>query len=77
MVRYPRTLLSVANDDILPTTHLSSRWQRKLDKIVDVDRMVIEAAIKEITSIRICKTTFFGINISSRSINDGHFLNLA
>lgn len=61
-----------SNDDILPTTSFFAMAE-KLDKIVDVDRMVIEAAIKEITSKNM-QDHFFGINISSRSINDGHFL---
>jgi EAL domain-containing protein (putative c-di-GMP-specific phosphodiesterase class I) len=45
----------------------------KLDKIVAVDRMIIEATIKEITEKNM-QDNFFGINISARSINDGHFL---
>ena len=45
----------------------------KLDKIVAVDKMIIEAAIKEITEKNMLDS-FFGINVSARSINDGHFL---
>ena len=58
--------------DILPTASFFAMAE-KLDKIVAVDRMIIEAAIKEITDKNM-QNNFFGINISARSINDGHFL---
>jgi len=61
-----------SNNDILPTASFFAMAE-KLDKIVAVDRMIIEAAIKEITEKNM-QDNFFGINISARSINDGHFL---
>ena len=61
-----------SNEDILPTASFIAMAE-KLDKIVAVDQMIIEAAIKEISN-RNMQDNFFGINVSSRSINDGHFL---
>ncbi|ASP49232.1 EAL domain-containing protein [Cognaticolwellia beringensis] len=61
-----------SNDDILPTASFFAMAE-KLDKIVAVDQMIIEAAIKEIAN-RNMHDNFFGINVSARSINDGHFL---
>jgi len=61
-----------SNNDILPTASFFAMAE-KLDKIVAVDRMIIEATIKEITEKNM-QDNFFGINISARSINDGHFL---
>ena len=61
-----------SSDDILPTASFFAMAE-KLDKIVAVDRMIIEAAIKEITDKNM-QDHFFGINVSARSINDGHFL---
>ncbi|MBA6341307.1 EAL domain-containing protein [Colwellia sp. MB02u-10] len=61
-----------SNDDILPTASFFAMAE-KLDKIVAVDQMIIEAVIKEIAD-RNMQDHFFGINISARSINDGHFL---
>lgn len=61
-----------SSDDILPTASFFAMAE-KLDKIVAVDRMIIEAAIKEITEKNM-QNLFFGINVSARSINDGHFL---
>jgi EAL domain-containing protein (putative c-di-GMP-specific phosphodiesterase class I)/GGDEF domain-containing protein len=61
-----------ANDDILPTASFIAMAE-KLDKIVAVDRMIIEAALTEITEKNLHEH-FFGINVSARSINDGHFL---
>jgi len=61
-----------SNDDILPTASFFAMAE-KLDKIVAVDRMIIEAAIKEITEKNM-QDYFFGINVSARSINDSHFL---
>ncbi|TWX73842.1 EAL domain-containing protein [Colwellia sp. C1TZA3] len=61
-----------SNDDILPTASFFAMAE-KLDKIVAVDRMIIEAVIKEIAD-RNMQEHFFGINISARSINDGYFL---
>ena len=61
-----------SSDDILPTASFFAMAE-KLDKIVAVDRMIIEAAIKEIADKNM-QDHFFGINVSARSINDGHFL---
>ena len=61
-----------SNDDILPTASFFAMAE-KLDKIVAVDQMIIEAAMTEIAN-RNMQDNFFGINVSSRSINDGHFL---
>ena len=61
-----------SSDDVLPTASFFAMAE-KLDKIVAVDRMIIEAVIKEITEKNM-QTHFFGINVSARSINDGHFL---
>jgi RNase E specificity factor CsrD len=61
-----------SNDDILPTTSFFAMAE-KLDKIVAVDQMIIETVVKEIAD-RNMQNHFFGINISARSINDGHFV---
>ncbi len=61
-----------SSDDVLPTASFFAMAE-KLDKIVAVDRMIIEAVIKEITEKNM-QAHFFGINVSARSINDGHFL---
>lgn len=61
-----------SNNDVLPTASFFAMAE-KLDKIVEVDRMIIETAIKEITEKNM-QDHYFGINISARSINDGHFL---
>lgn len=63
---------SNSSDDILPTASFFAMAE-KLDKIVAVDRMIIEAVIKAITEKNMLDN-FFGINVSARSINDGHFL---
>ena len=60
------------SNDTLPTASFFAMAE-KLDKIVAVDRLIIETVIKEITD-RNMQNHFFGINISARSINDGHFL---
>ncbi|TYK64914.1 EAL domain-containing protein [Colwellia echini] len=61
-----------ANDDMLPTATFIAMAE-KLDKIIEVDRLIIETAIKEITTKNMLDSSF-GINISSRSINDEHFM---
>lgn len=61
-----------SNDDMLPTASFIAMAE-KLDKIVDVDRMIIEQAISEITAKNL-QDSHFGINISARSIQDEHFL---
>jgi diguanylate cyclase (GGDEF)-like protein len=61
-----------ANNDMLPTATFIAMAE-KLDKIVDIDRLIIETAIKEITSKNMLDNSF-GINLSHRSINDEHFM---
>jgi len=61
-----------ANDDMLPTATFIAMAE-KLDKIVAIDRLIIETVIKEITSKNMLDNTY-GINISPRSINDEHFM---
>jgi len=61
-----------SNGETLPTASFIAMAE-KLDKIVAVDRMIIEQAITEIKDKNL-QTTQFGINISSRSIHDEHFL---
>ncbi|MBU2872294.1 EAL domain-containing protein [Colwellia sp. E2M01] len=61
-----------ANEEMLPTATFIAMAE-KLDKIVEVDRLIIDTTIKEITSKNMLSSSF-GINISSRSINDEHFM---
>ena len=61
-----------ANDDMLPTASFIAMAE-KLDKIVAVDKLIVETAINEITAKNLTEQSF-GLNISSRSINDEHFL---
>jgi diguanylate cyclase (GGDEF)-like protein len=61
-----------ANDDMLPTATFIAMAE-KLDKIVAIDRLIIDTVIKEITSKNMLDNTY-GINISPRSINDEHFM---
>lgn len=61
-----------SNDEMLPTASFIAMAE-KLDKIVAVDRMIIETAIQEITSKNIVDQ-IFGINICARTIHDEHFL---
>lgn len=61
-----------SNDEMLPTASFIAMAE-KLDKIVDIDRLIIEKAIEEIKSKNLLDKSF-GLNISARSINDEHFL---
>ncbi|WDD97636.1 EAL domain-containing protein [Thalassomonas actiniarum] len=61
-----------ANNEMLPTASFIAMAE-KLDKIVAVDRLIVETAIGEISSKNLTEQSF-GLNISSRSINDEHFL---
>ena len=61
-----------ANKETLPTASFIAMAE-KLDKIVAVDRMIIEQALTEINQKNL-QNVQFGINISSRSIHDEHFL---
>ena len=56
---------------MLPTASFIAMAE-KLDKIVAVDKLIIEAAIAEITRKNLHDQSF-GINISARSIHDEHF----
>ena len=60
------------NDDVLPTATFIAMAE-KLDKIIEVDRLIIETVIKEITSKNMLDSSY-GINISARSVNDDHFM---
>jgi len=59
-------------DEMLPTASFIAMAE-KLDKIVAVDKMIIEKVISEIKTKNLHEQ-FFGINISARSIHDEHFL---
>ncbi|WP_226960696.1 EAL domain-containing protein [Thalassotalea sp. LPB0316] len=61
-----------AKNETLPTASFIAMAE-KLDKIVAVDRMIIEQALTEISQKNL-QGSQFGINISSRSIHDEHFL---
>jgi len=60
------------NDEMLPTASFIAMAE-KLDKIVSVDKMIIEKVIAEIESKNLINQ-HFGVNISARSIHDEHFL---
>jgi EAL domain-containing protein (putative c-di-GMP-specific phosphodiesterase class I)/GGDEF domain-containing protein len=59
-------------DEMLPTASFIAMAE-KLDKIVAVDKMIIEKVINEI-KIKNLHEQSFGINISARSIHDEYFL---
>jgi len=61
-----------SNDEMLPTASFVAMAE-KLDKIVDIDRLIIEKAIEEIKNKNLLDKSF-GLNISARSISDEHFL---
>ncbi len=61
-----------SNDEMLPTASFIAMAE-KLDKITAVDKLIIETAISEIVSKNLVEHSF-GINVSSRSINDEQFL---
>jgi RNase E specificity factor CsrD len=61
-----------ANGDMLPTATFIAMAE-KLDKIIEVDRLIIETVIKEITSKNMLESSY-GINLSPRSINNEHFM---
>lgn len=60
------------NDEMLPTASFIAMAE-KLDKIVDIDRMIIEKVIEEIKDKNLHDQQF-GINVSSRTIHDEQFL---
>ncbi|QBG34959.1 EAL domain-containing protein [Litorilituus sediminis] len=61
-----------SNDEMLPTASFIAMAE-KLDKIVAVDKLIIDSAINEIVNKNMLENSF-GINISARSINDEHFM---
>lgn len=61
-----------SNKEMLPTASFIAMAE-KLDKMVVVDRMIIDKTINTIIEQNI-KSQSFGINISARSIHDDHFL---
>jgi EAL domain-containing protein (putative c-di-GMP-specific phosphodiesterase class I)/GGDEF domain-containing protein len=61
-----------SQDEMLPTASFIAMAE-KLDKIVAVDKMIIEKVFREIKEKNLHEH-FFGINISARSIHDEHFL---
>lgn len=61
-----------SNDEMLPTASFIAMAE-KLDKIIAVDRLIIETTINEIISKNMSEHSF-GINISARSISDEHFM---
>ncbi|WP_223271715.1 EAL domain-containing protein [Colwellia hornerae] len=61
-----------STDEMLPTASFIAMAE-KLDKMVAVDKMIIEKVISEIKAKNL-HDQFFGINISARSIHDEHFL---
>ncbi len=61
-----------SQDEILPTASFIAMAE-KLDKIVAVDKMIIEAAITEINRKNLTEQ-HFGLNISPHTIHDEQFL---
>jgi len=61
-----------SNDDMLPTASFIA-MAAKLDKVIAIDKLIIETTIKEINNKNMYDHSF-GINISSRSIRDEHFM---
>jgi len=61
-----------SNDEMLPTASFIAMAE-KLDKVIAVDKLIIETAIKEIIDKNMLDHSF-GINISARSISDEHFM---
>ncbi|MBL0712022.1 MAG: GGDEF domain-containing protein, partial [Colwellia sp.] len=61
-----------SNNEMLPTASFIAMAE-KLDKIIAVDKLVIDTTIKEINTKNMFDHSF-GINISARSISDDHFM---
>jgi len=61
-----------SNNEMLPTASFIAMAE-KLDKIIAVDKLIIETTIKEVTTKNMLDHSF-GINISARSISDEHFM---
>jgi EAL domain-containing protein (putative c-di-GMP-specific phosphodiesterase class I)/GGDEF domain-containing protein len=60
------------NEEVLPTDSFFAMAE-KLDKIIEIDKLIIEKTIEEILS-KSAKDQSFGINISPRSIVDEQFM---
>jgi EAL domain-containing protein (putative c-di-GMP-specific phosphodiesterase class I)/GGDEF domain-containing protein len=60
-----------SSNEMLPTASFIAMAE-KLDKIVAVDKMIVEKVLNEIKEKNL-HDNFFGINISARSIHDEHF----
>jgi len=61
-----------SNDEMLPTASFIAMAE-KLDKIIAIDKLIIDVTIKEINNKNLLDHSF-GINISARSITDEHFI---
>jgi len=61
-----------SNEDMLPTASFIAMAE-KLDKIIAVDKLIIETAIQEIINKNMFDHSF-GLNLSPRSISDEHFM---
>jgi RNase E specificity factor CsrD len=61
-----------SNNEMLPTASFIAMAE-KLDKIVAIDRLIIDTSINEIINKNMFEHSF-GINISTRSISDEHFM---
>lgn len=61
-----------SKDEILPTSSFIAMAE-KLDKIVAIDKMIIEKVLFEILNKSLTDYSY-GINVSTRSINDEYFL---
>ena len=61
-----------ADEDMLPTASFIAMAE-KLDKIIAVDKLIIDTTIKEIVDKNMLDNSF-GINLSARSLNDEHFM---
>lgn len=61
-----------SKDEMLPTASFIAMAE-KLDKIIAVDKLIIETTINEIINKNMYENSF-GINISARSISDEHFM---
>jgi EAL domain-containing protein (putative c-di-GMP-specific phosphodiesterase class I)/GGDEF domain-containing protein len=59
-------------DQLLPTASFLAMAE-KLDKIIEVDRLIVETALSTIKNKNL-QDQYFGLNLSSRCIHDDHFL---
>lgn len=59
-------------DQLLPTASFLAMAE-KLDRIIAVDRLIVETALTTIKNKNL-QDQYFGLNLSSRSLHDDHFL---